>query len=117
MFEPTLADVFHAVFGPDWRRRGPAVLGRSRRQICRWCSGESRMPRRALVLLQRYVTGRALPEIEARRVAGLRAIDEEAARRRAEVAGASTSLKLMLIRTDRQICCQGQLAPNPYAGA
>jgi hypothetical protein len=83
MFEPTLADVFYAVFGPDWRRRGPAVLGRSRRQICRWCSGESRMPRRALVLLQRHATAKALPEIEARRVADLSGIDDEAARRAA----------------------------------
>jgi len=60
------------------------------------------MPRRALVLLHRHATERAGPELEARRAADHRRVDEEAAQRRAGIAGAATSLRLMLTRADRE---------------
>jgi hypothetical protein len=50
---PTLAELFQLAFGPEWRRRAPAVFGRSRRQIGRWCSGQTRIPRCFLIRLQR----------------------------------------------------------------
>jgi hypothetical protein len=53
MFDPMIANVIPAVFGRDWRRRAPVALGYSRRTVHRWISGETRVPRRALVLLER----------------------------------------------------------------
>jgi hypothetical protein len=92
---PTLPEVFHLLFGPEWRRRAPAALGRSRRQIGRWCSGETRIPRRFLILLQRRVHGEA-ESIERRRQAEHRRVDEDAHARRNEAFQAGMWLRGML---------------------
>jgi hypothetical protein len=50
---PTLVELLHLAFGPNWRQHASEEFGRSRRQIGRWCSGQTRIPRRSLILLQR----------------------------------------------------------------
>jgi hypothetical protein len=92
---PSLAEILGLAFGPDWRRRAPAWLYRSPRQISRWCSGETPIPRRFLVLMQR----RFPDDIEAvevwRKEQHLR-IDEEALERRGELFQAHQWLRGML---------------------
>jgi hypothetical protein len=92
---PTLAELFYLAFGPDWRRRASATLDRSRRQIGRWCSGETRIPRHFLVRLQLRIAVE-VEGIERWRREQHRRVDEAADRRRGAACQARTWLKAML---------------------
>jgi hypothetical protein len=92
---PTLPEILQLSFGLEWRQRAPAALGRSRRQIGRWCSGETRIPRRFLILLQRLVYDVA-GDIETWRCDQHRRVDEEADRRRGAAFEVGTWLKVKL---------------------
>jgi hypothetical protein len=92
---PTLAEMFYLAFGPGWRRRAAATLGRSPRQVGRWCSGETRIPRRFLILLQRRIDAE-IASFERRREKEHHRVDETAVRRRGAAFQARTWLRATL---------------------
>src|ERR1700730_11650249 len=50
-----LPDVLRMVFGSDWRWHASRVFRRSRRQIGRWCSGDTRLPIWAIRRIERLM--------------------------------------------------------------
>jgi hypothetical protein len=92
---PTLAELFHLAFGRDWRRRASKVFDRSRRQIGRWCSDETKIPRRFLFQLQRRIAIE-VEGIERWRGEQHRRVNEAADKRREAACQARTWLKAML---------------------
>jgi hypothetical protein len=92
---PTLPDALHLLFGPEWRRRAPLAVGRSRRQIGRWCSGETLTPRRFLILFQRAVDKEA-NEIERWRRDQHRRVDKDFRAREGDLGQARMWLRVML---------------------
>jgi len=92
---PTLAELLQLAFGPDWRKRAQREFHRSRRQIERWCSGETRIPRRFLIQLQHYAPFE-VESIERRRRERHRDVDVAADARREAAFQAGTWLKAML---------------------
>jgi hypothetical protein len=94
---PTLSEVLQLTFGPAWRQRASQLFRRSRRQIGRWCSGETRIPRRYLVLLQRQLQlPDTLAEIEAWRAEQHRRVDQMADARRTGAFEAQMWVKALL---------------------
>jgi hypothetical protein len=100
--------VLQLTFGPAWRQRASQLFGRSRRPVDRWCSGETVIPRRALILLQRQLQ---LPdniaEIEALRAEQHRRVDQMADARRTAAFEAHMWVKVFLF--DRP---EWELAPK-----
>jgi hypothetical protein len=107
MYDPSFRMLLEVAFGPGWRRRAEVALGRSRRTIQRWCSGETRVPRRALVLLER-LAGAAGSDIERWRRARHERIEKEAFERLAAAGQALTWAKLLTLRDERE--------PRPTVG-
>jgi hypothetical protein len=107
MYDPSLRTLLKVVFGPAWRRRAPVALGRARRTIERWCSGETRVPHRALVLLERLALA-AGSDLERWKGEQHQRIEEEARERGGAAAAAVTGLRLLLIRDKRD--------PSPQVG-
>jgi hypothetical protein len=89
---PSLAEILQLLFGPDWRRRGPPALKRSRRQIGRWCSEETRIPRHFLVLLSRQVDAE-VEDIERWQQDQHRRVDEAAHARKGDAFSAGMWLR------------------------
>jgi hypothetical protein len=101
MYDPSLRTLLEVVFGPCWRRRAPRAFGRARRTIERWCSGETRVPRRVLVLLERLAVA-AGSDIERWKREQHQRVEEEAHERRGAAAAAVTWSRLLLIREKRE---------------
>ena len=92
---PSFTEILQLTFGPEWRRRAPAVFGRSRRQIGRWCSGETRIPRRSLILLQRRLPD-DIAVIDVWRREQYRRVDEAARERHGDLCQGAQWLRAML---------------------
>jgi hypothetical protein len=107
MYDPSLRTLLKVVFGPAWRRRAPVAFGRARRTIERWCSGETRVPHRALVLLERRAVAVGSDLDRWKREQHQR-IEQEAREREGTAATAVTWSRLLLIRDKRE--------PKPRVG-
>jgi hypothetical protein len=96
------SDLLFAVFGPSWRTKAPAALGRARRSVQRWATGEVRLPPAMRQLLEREAAVRATPAEIARwaRVERER-IDATQAEWTAAASALRTRLKLMAIEDQR----------------
>jgi hypothetical protein len=105
---PTLAEILQLLFGPDWPLRAPLALSRSRRQIGRWCSGETQIPRRFLVQLKRRIDVE-VESVERWREEQHRRVDAAAHSRRSEALQAGMWLRSMLF--DRP-----EWEPSPKVG-
>jgi hypothetical protein len=92
---PTLPEILQLLFGLGWCQRAPAALGRSRRQIARWCSGETRIPRRVLVLLSQSACS-VVEEIERWRQDEQRRVEKDAHARKSDALQAGMWLRGML---------------------
>jgi hypothetical protein len=101
MYGPSFRTLLEVVFGPGWRRRAPVVFGRARRTIERWCSGETRVPYRALVLLERRAVEAGSGLDRWKREQHQR-VEEEARERGGAAATAVTWSRLLLIRDKRE---------------
>jgi hypothetical protein len=99
---PSLTEVLRLLFGPAWRRRACAVFGRSRRQIGRWCSGETRVPRWVIREIERRTLA-AAANLERWKQEQIERIEKEEARERLAATGqALTWVKLLRIRDKRE---------------
>jgi hypothetical protein len=99
---PPLPDVLRALFGPDWRRRASAGFGRSRRQVARWCSGETLVPSWVIREIERRTLA-AAANFERWKQAQIDRIEKEEARERVAAIGqALTWVKLLRSRDGRE---------------
>jgi hypothetical protein len=105
---PPLADVLRLLFGPNWRRRVPVVFGRSRRQIGRWCRGETRVPNWAIREIERRTLATAANHERWKQERIERIETEEASQRLAAIGQALTWVKVFRGRDKRE--------PTPRAG-
>ena len=92
--EPTLREIFVALYGPDYRHRVAAVTGRSMRQVDRWVYGESQMPLALHRQLSEWASRPRRYEHMRRTLQG--ALEEELAYREASGRWAERWLRLML---------------------
>jgi len=101
MYDPTFRAALEAVFGPGGHRRAELVFDRLRRTIQRWCSGQTRVPRRTLVLVERRA--RLAPaEVERWKREQHERIEDEARERLAAAGQALTWAKLLTLRAERE---------------
>jgi hypothetical protein len=98
---PPLADVLRLLFGPNWRRRASAVFRRSRRQIGRWCRGETRVPNWAIREIERRTLAAAANHAQWTREQ-IERTEGEARERVAAIGQALTWVKLLRIRARRE---------------
>jgi hypothetical protein len=110
---PPFADVLRLLFGPDWRRRASVEFGRSRRQIARWCRGETRVPRWVIREIERRTLA-AASNLERWKQEQIERIERE---RAVTIGQALTWVKLLRSR-DRREPAQGVGRPRkgPPAG-
>ena len=95
-------NLLFAVFGPSWLAKAPAVLGRSRRSVQRWATGEVRLPLAVRQRLEREAGVRATPaEIERWALAQHERIDATRDEWMAAASALRTRLKLMAIEDQR----------------
>src|SRR5260370_8832396 len=94
-----LSDVLRMVFGPDWRWHASRVFRRSRRQIGRWCSGDTRLPVWAIRRIERLMLESM--SVEQWRQAKLQDIEDEPRPRLALTQSALSACKLLRVRADR----------------
>jgi len=96
-----LPDVLRMVFGSDWRWHASRVFRRSRRQIGRWCSGDTRLPIWAIRRIERLMLENM--NLEQWRQAKLQDIEDEARARLALSQSALSACKLLRVRAERAI--------------
>jgi hypothetical protein len=94
-----LTEIFELLFDLDWRRSAPTVFRRSRRQIGRWCSGETALPSWALRRIERLAL-EAGADLERWKRAKYQEIDDQARERLALAQNTVTACKLRLIGRD-----------------
>lgn len=94
-----LRDVLRMVFSPDWRWHASRVFRRSRRQIGRWCSGDTRLPIWAIRRIERLIVENM--NVEQWRRAKLQDIEDEARARLALTQSALSACKLLRARAER----------------
>jgi hypothetical protein len=95
-----LADVLELLFGPDWRSRASVVFRRSRRQIGRWCSGETPLPSWAVRRIERLAL-EAGADRESWTRAKFREVEDQARERLALAQNTVTECRVRLIRRER----------------
>jgi hypothetical protein len=101
MYDPSFRTLLEVAFGPSWRRRAEVALGRSRRTIQRWCSGQTPVPRRTLILLGRLAVA-AGSDVERWKREQHEWIENEARERLAAAGQAITWAKLLTLRAERE---------------
>src|SRR5215472_10672585 len=100
MSEPNLSAILEGLFGRSWRRLAPRAMGCGDRHLMRVRAGTRGLSGRLLRELQRAAL-RLPARLEEWRVEEHARVDAEADRRRLEMAGALTQMKLLLIDEER----------------
>jgi len=103
------------LFGGNWRVRAPRAFRRSRRQIGRWCSGDTPLPIWAIRRIERLIMEGG--SIERWRREQYQEIENEAQRRLALAQSALTACKLLRVRTERDRLTKVAPGPKRSAGA
>src|SRR5215469_2255230 len=110
-----LSEVLQMLFGRNWRVRAARAFRRSRRQIGRWCSGDTPLPIWAIRRIERLIMEGG--SIERWRREKYQEIENEAQRRLALAQSALTACKLLRVRTERDRLTKAAPGPKRPAGA